>query len=474
MRRIAISVSSLVLFVGALVPAASAAEPHVAFRGAGTARALDISLPLLKSLPIVGSLPDLGAVPALGSVPAVDQLLAGLTVGLTSGVFASEPKASGLAVGLCGLLPTDVGLPPLPLPPLPALPALPPIPCTENSVETSSAPDGPAGDGLDSCAQHLQIALVDLTTACANSASKIDAGMPVTLNKGGVGLLNLDLVNLPSLLGLDLAETKDQLVGTVSGLLGNVLGTVQGLLPVAPVDLQGAVDGLLGQIRDLNLTRLGTIQAGATSTNATTQGAGTSLVAEAAGGRIGLLGLTNPLEDGLLIIDVTSARAVAAWDSAAGTASAGATPALASIRVKDLLDLVPGDYLAATVPALQLNDLLAPLAGTVLASSVELASATPAQTGQSVLASTSGVVLRLLKGLGESSAGARDGGLTIRLAAADVAVSGEVVQPVQVAPALPHTGGPTTALMVGAAILGTGGTALAGLRRRLRRRWNVS
>jgi hypothetical protein len=364
-------------------------------------------------------------------------------------------------------------MPPLPLPALPALPALPDIPCTESSVETSSAPDGAAGDGLDTCAQHLQLAILDVSTACANSASKIDSGMPVTLNKGGVALLNLDLLNLPNLLGLNVAQTKDQLVDTVSSLVGNVLGTVQGLLPVAPVDLKGAVDSLLGQISNLNITRLATIQAGTTSTNATAAGAGTSLAAEATGGRIGLLGIANPLEDGLVIIDVSAARAVASWDNATGMASSSATPAVASVKVRDLLNLVPGDYLTAAIPALQLNNLLAPLAGTVLDSSVEAASATPAQSGPNVTASTSGVVLRLLKGLGESALGAHDGGLTIRLAAADVAVSGEIVQPAQAAPALPHTGGPTTAFLLGAALLGTSGTALAGVRKKLRRKWGL-
>jgi hypothetical protein len=475
MRRFAFSLTVLVLLAGALVPTASAAEAQATFRGAGSARALDVSMPLLGSLPVVSSLPAL-QVPALGSLPAVDQLVKGLTVGLTSGVFASEPKASGLALGLCGLLPPDFGLPPLPLPPLPALPTLPiglpDLPCKKEAVETSSAPDGPAGDGLDTCAQHLSLAVLDAMTACANSASKIESGMPVTLNKGGVALLNLDLLDLPSLLGLNVAQTKDQLVDTVTGLIGNILGTVHGLAPVAPVDLKGAVEGLLGQIKTLNITRLAAIQAGQTSTNATTAGSGTSLVAEATGGRIGLLGINNPLDDGLVIIDVSAAKAQATWDSITGSATSSATPAVASVKVKDLLDLVPGDYLTAVVPALGLNNLLAPLAGTILDSSVDLASATPAQSGPNAGASTSGIVLRLLKGLGESAAGARDGGITIRMAAADVAVSGEVVQPVQAAPALPHTGGPTAAFLLGATLLGTGGVTLAGVRRRLRRKWN--
>jgi hypothetical protein len=468
MRRFAVSLTSLVLVASALVPAASATETLTAFRGAGTARALDLSLPLLRSLPLLGGLSSESVSP-LGAVPAVNQLLKGLTVGLTSGVFASQPTASGAAIGLCGLLPDGVGLPPLPLPPLPMLPSLPvDIPCTKSSVETSSAPDGNPGDGMDSCSEQLQIALVNLTTSCANSASRIESGMPVTLNKGGIALLNLQLANLPELLGLNVTATKDALIDQVSTVLGSVLGTVQGLAPVAPVDLKGAVESLLAQVKALDLTRLATIQAGTTSTNATTQGNGTSVVAEAAGGKVGLLGITNPLTDGLVIIDVSAAKAVASWDNVTGQASSSATPAVATVQVRDLLNLVPGDYLTAAIPALDLNNILAPLAGTPLASSVELASATPAQNGQNVVASTSGVMLRLLKGFGESAPGARDGGIVLRFAAADATVTGEVVNAVVAAP-LPHTGGPTTAFMLGALLLGIGGTTLALLRRRLAR-----
>lgn len=469
MRRLAVSLTSLILLAGAMVPAASADEVTTAFRGAGSARALDLSLPLLKSLPLLGGLSG-DTVSPLGAVPAVNQLLKGLTVGITSGVFVSKPAASGAAIGLCGLLPDGVGLPPLPLPALPSLPVLPvDVPCTQSSVETSSAPEGNPGDGMDSCSEQLQIAIVNLTTSCANSASRIEGAMPVTLNKGGVALLNLELANLPDLLGLNVAATRDALVDQVSSVLGNVLGTVQGLLPVTPLDLQGAVESLLAQVRSLDLTRLATVQAGTTSTNATTQGNGTSVVAEAAGGKIGLLGITNPLTDGLVIIDVSAARAVAAWDNATDAAASTATPAVATVQVRDLLDLVPGDYLTAAIPALDLNNILAPLAGTALASSVELASASPAQSGQNVVASTSGVLIHLVKGLGESAPGARDGGIKLRFAAADAAVSGEVVN-VVVAPPLPHTGGPTTVFMLGAALLGAGGTTLAAVRRRLLRR----
>src|SRR5207249_6482783 len=137
-----------------------------------------------------------------------------------------------------------------------------------------------------------------------------------------------------------------------------------------------------------------------------------------AGSQIGLLGLTNALTDGLVVVDVSAAKALASWNDVTGTASSSSTPAVATIKVKDLLNLVPGDYLTSTVDAGLLNGLLAPLSGTILDSGIELASATPPQQGNNVVASTSGVALRLLRGLGESAVGAKDGGLSLRLAAA--------------------------------------------------------
>jgi hypothetical protein len=251
--------------------------------------------------------------------------------------------------------------------------------------------------------------------------------------------------------------------------LSNVLGTVQGIAPVAPLDLQGAVQGVLDQLKGAGIAKLATIQAGVSNTDLTNEGGITNVVSQAAGTKVGLLGLTNALSDGLVIVDVSLAKALASWNDATGTANSSATPAIATIKVKDLLNLVPGDYLTSAVDAGALNGLLAPLAGTVLDSAIELASATPAQQGNNVVASTSGVALRLLRGLGESAAGSRDGGLTLRLAAADVRVAGDLVKAAQVAPALPVTGGSTYLFLAGAAALAAASPLVARKARKLRK-----
>lgn len=440
MKKVAVFVVTFVFVLTAFAPTSSGLEAKPVFKGEGAARALDLSLPILNALPALG------------------QDFKGLTLGLTSSTFSSDPKANGIAIGSCGLLQSGLSLPNLPAQ----------LPCSNDSVESSAAPDGNAGDGNATCASALKLAIVNLVTSCANSLSKIEGGRPVSLNNGGVADLNLDLADLSNLLGLNVQDTTNQVVNTVTGLLTNVLGTVQGVAPVAPADLKGAVENFLEQIKDVNVAKLATIKAGLASTDVTNQGQITNVVSQAAGAKIGLLGITNALEDGLVIVDVSAAKAIANWNDVTGIAEASATPALATIRVKDLLNLVPGDYLQSTVDASALNSLLQPLAGTILDSSIELASATPPQKGSNVVASTSGVGLRLLRGVGESSAGARDGGIVLRVAAADVKLAGDIMKAIPAKPALPVTGGPTYVFLVGAAMLGAAAPFLARLGRRLR------
>ncbi|MGH2688912.1 MAG: hypothetical protein ACRDKW_08915 [Actinomycetota bacterium] len=441
MKRGAVLFLSCVFMVSAFMPSATASEAKALFNGDGSARALDLSIPLLNALPVVGS------------------TLEGLTVGLTSALFSSDPKAQGAAIGNCGLLPAGLKLPALPVG----------LPCINDATELSSAPEGEPGDGVDKCASALSLGLIDLVTSCANSVSKIVDARPVSLNKGGVATLNLGLTDLGGLLGLNVTDTAGGLVNTVTGLLSGVLGTVQGLAPVPALDLQDAVKQVLDQLAGLSVAKLATIEAGLSATDVTNDGLITNVVSSAAGAKVGLLGLTNALSDGLIVIDVSLAKAIAQWNDTTGTATSSSTPAVATIKVKDLLNLVPGDYLTSAIDASLLNSLLAPLAGTILDSGIELASATPPQQGNNVVASTSGVALRLLRGLGESALGARDGGITLRLAAADVRVAGDIVKAAQVAPALPVTGGPTYLLLGAAALLGMGSPLLARKARKMRK-----
>jgi hypothetical protein len=451
MKRIATSILSAMLAVGALAPVASAAEPspQVVFNGSGSARALDLSLPLLNAVPVAGGL--------------VNNVFKGLTVGVTSTQFGSDPKASGFAIGNCGLLPANIG----------SLAVLPvELPCAKDAIESSSA-DGDNGDGNAKCASNLNLGVVSLVTSCANSSSKIVNGLPISVNEGGVATLNVGL-DLKPLLGIDVAGTVNGLTSSLTApltnLLSGVIGTVNGITkPIIPIDLQKAVDDTLKQITSLNVGKLVTMQIGSASTNVASEGGITTVTSQAAGAKIGLLGITDALSDGLIIVDVSVAKAVASWNDITGQASSTSTPAIATIKVKDLLDLVPGSYLVADVDLSVLNTLLAPLKNTILDSGIELASATPAQTGNNVSASTTGVGVSLLRGIGESSPGARDGGIRLRVAAADVQIAGDVVKAETVDSPLPHTGGPTTMFLALAVMLAAGAPLIYGMSRRMKK-----
>jgi LPXTG-motif cell wall-anchored protein len=446
MKRIATSVLSFVLVVGALAPVASA-DAKVVFSGSGSARALDLSLPLVNSLGLGGLL---GNLPIAGQL--ADGVFKGLTVGVTSTTFASEPKASGFAIGNCSLLPANVG----------SLSVLPvDLPCINDAVETSSS-SGDNGDGVAKCASNLELAVVTIKTSCANSTSKIVDGLPLSTNEGGVATVEVGLGNL-NLLGTDLnvGATVDGLIAPVTGVVTNVLGTVNGLTSSLPLPIVNELPNKVADLlKGLNLKTLVKIEAGAASSNVNSSAGITTVISQAAGARVGLLGVTDALADGLIMVDVSVAKAVATWNDITGTANANATPAIATIKVKDLLDLIPGDYITADVDLSVLNGLLAPLQNTILDSGIELASATPAQSGNNVSASTTGVGIALLRGFGESSPGAKDGGIRLRVAAADVQIAGDLVKAETVDAPLPHTGGATPMFLAMAAVLAVGGAFL--------------
>ncbi|HVE76894.1 MAG TPA: hypothetical protein VND22_09060 [Actinomycetota bacterium] len=430
MKRVVISALMLVLVLGALVPSASAVEPVIKFEGSGAARALDLSVPGLARL-----------------APAVANALPALTLGHTSADFSSVPAVSGLAAGTCNLLSKGVD-------PLKA--------CSDSSLETSLVPGGLAGDNLATCDNIALPVVVTLATSCGMSNSKIVNGAPVSVNEAGVATVNLSL-DLSALAAVE--AVKDDAVAGVQELVNTVFGQ----LPVNPLtagmqdNLQSEIDRLLQAIAEGGQAAV--IKIGTSSTIVDNAGTITTVTSKAAGAQIGLLGLTNALEDGLVQIEVSSALATAKWDSVAGIASSHSEPALAKLKVRDILNLVPGDYVEAVVNVDALNGILGTLNNItpLLATEIKASDYTKDQTGSSVFASASGVEIHALKGLGASSPTATDGGLSLRLAAANVAIAGDIAKPVE--PPMPLTGGPTYMYIAGAILLAG---AAFGLRRMAR------
>lgn len=422
MRRTVIAGLSLVLMLGAMVPA-SHADP-ASFSGQGSARALDLSIPALNQFP------DLAAV------------FKGLTLGHTSASFTSAPEAKGYASGDCELLKST---------------GFEGIPCAKGTFEDSSTP-ADLEDGVATCVINQTITVVGLRNSCGNSSSRIEGGKPVSLNAGGVAAVGVS-VDLNALgLATYLEDNKDQVVDLLASLLSDVFRIVTG---EQRTELEEALGEFLNSVKAGG--QFASITVGDATTNVTNLGDVTTITSAASGGRVGLLGLTDALKDGLITVEVSSGSATASIDGVKAATSASAVAALAKVRFRDLLDLDPAsDYIVAEIDPVDINGLLSPLNGTPLETTVEMAKTTQSATA----ASSTGVGIRALKGVGESSAGKKDGGLTLRLAAAEVSVN--AVLNVRIQQPLPLTGGPTYLYWVAAAILAIGAPLLIRVARRLR------
>ncbi|HMC09485.1 MAG TPA: hypothetical protein VKL22_09230 [Actinomycetota bacterium] len=489
MKRLLILPVAMMFLLTAFVPASSAADSaNVVFMGQGSSNALDLSVPLLNILPNV-----LGNLGALGK---------GITVGHSETVYEglNNPSVNGLATGVCALLgnnilslPATGGNLPGNLPALGGIPNIAGICGGQNQVASTSA--GDHGSTTPKC-QDLTIAILSIKTACASSYSTIDGGRPVSQNNAGVAEINVALVpnvlgslglnNLLSTLGLGqlggasntVSSITSQLpiVGQlVNGLLGPVLqgnlGSV--LTPAQNTDLLGSVTGLLQNVLG-NAGNLLTLQLGTGSSVLSNNGAASQETTQAAGAHIGLIA-------NLISIDVGAAQSQVVWNDATGQATADASPAVAHVKVGDPLNLTGKPLLDLPVALPSLNNLLGGLltqsdqagnltllAGTPLETTIKVASATPHSTGRNVSASSDGVSIFALKGLGASSPSAMDGGLRLRLASSSAAVAGDVLKVQAAAPSLPITGGRTYVFLAGAAVMAVAAGHVLRSSRRLR------
>lgn len=494
MKRLVVVPVVMIFLLAALVPAASADTPNVVFMGQGQSNALNLSVPLLNSLPtsiLSGILGNLGS---LGK---------GITAGHTESTFEGLSNASvnGLAIGLCGLLgqnllslPATGGTLPGKLPALGGLPNLGGL-CSGQTQATSSSV-GSHGSTTQAC-QDLNIAILDIKTACSQSYSTIDGGRPVSQNNAGVA--EIDVALLPNVLG---GLGLNSLLGSLG--LGNLLGTtttagslpVVSQLPVGPlVDnlLNGLLKGVAGSAgvplatNDLvstltntlqqvlgNAGNLITIRLGAGSSVVSNNGSATQETTQAAGAHIGLIA-------DLIQIDVGAANSTVSWNDATGQASGDASPAIATIKIANPLGGAPLLNLPLSLPSLsgllgglggltqadQAGDLTL-LAGTPLETTIKIASATPHQSGRNVTSSSDGVSILALKGLGASTLGAMDGGLRLQLASSSASVAGDILKVQAAAPSLPITGGRSYVFLAGAAFMAVAAAHVIRSSRRLR------
>lgn len=473
MKRFVMSMFMAVFASTAFVPHASAQEVRVVFQGVGEGRALEVAVPLLNTVS--------------GLLPSVLGNFKGLTAGVTKATFRGldGAQSTGLAIGNCNLLGTGVSIP------LPTDLGVTQLPCAKEAMKTTSS-SGDNGSTTETCAQSLALGPVALVNSCAKSMSKVVNGRPEGVNVGGVARIDLKL--LPELIGpLGLGDTGNVtgvvggLVQQVEGLLTPVLGAagVSNLAPAQIADLTGTVTGVVQSLLG-SVSKLIAIEAGTSTTSINSANQITKIESRGAGAKIGILG-ENPTVDGLIIIDVGLAQSTAEWNDATGSGKACATPAVATVKVKNLLGLGgQGDYITVGVDLAAVGSLLNTVGSLVpsLIGKIDLASATPCQTGTNVSASSTGLGIHLLPWLGSStplgsilggvggasaSAAPSDGGILVRLAASSVSVGGDLQKPNVVPAPLPTTGGPVYAFMAGAAILGAATAMFARYGRRLRR-----
>lgn len=385
----------------------------------------------------------------------------GLTLGVAMAEVDSTPKAIGIGAGQCALLGNDDDPNNLP--------------CTDESTVKSAYPGDPGTDEL-LCAGKLPAPLdsvLTLNAACGSSVSGVNKkGVAFTKSTGKVaslsaklpvGLklvpLNIDLNQVDQIVDAltgALAPVIDQTPGLVKDVLNGTVGTAKDTTDGVTDDAQDVVDGVLEIIQGLDATDALKIELGTSDTKVTQDGDLIGSTSEAFGARIGLIGMpsvldenglalddADPLENGLVIIEVGSARASASVNKATAEAVSAASPALVTLKVRDITSPTPKYVEVSVAP----GQTITVLQGTPAESTIVAADSTTEQVDGRASAVADAVRLHLLKGV--------NGGVKLALAGANAAASVDVVKS---APPVPSTQNrPPKTLPV------TGGTDMTGL-----------
>lgn len=386
MRRTLALGALAALVVAGLLPATGHAETRSIFALAGEARALEI---------------------ALGDK--------GVTLGLALARGDSTPFAQGVGAGQCAVLGDS------------ADPSN--LPCTETNTELSATPDA-LGDDMPSCTAALPAplnTLLTLDTACGLSKSGITAdGLPFSTNEGTVATLAAKIPVTTILPVAGATQQVDEVVDTITDTLSPVLDQL-------PSEVENAVENVVETVQSVTQAKVLEIRVGESSSKIVPDGDTIKVESLAAGARIGLLGIpgvteagnvlagtADPLENGLIIIEVASARASATVDQGTATATSAADPALVRVKVRDITKLEPSYVEVAVAP----GQTITLLQGTPLESTISVADSSTENTADGAIAAADAVRLHLLKGI--------QGGLKVGLGRATAAAS---VAPRQAGPA---------------------------------------
>jgi hypothetical protein len=282
--------------------------------------------------------------------------------------------------------------------------------------------------------------LLSVGIACGASAASFTNSLPVATGSGKVLGLGLSANTVLSQVdnALKLGDT-----------LATTLNPIGEALKGSPLD--GTVDTVVGLVKDVLQTKTLDVTLGESTSIVKSEVGKITSESNASGAVIRILPLPQALQsaglptDPVVTITVAAAKASATFDRGTGVATPTVTPSLVHIHLNSAtnilglhdIDIAPG--VSQTI-----------LQGTPLESTIAVAAGSTAQSAdrREAGASADGVLVHLLKGLGESAPGALDGGIKLNLAHAEASVGGALatstpnVLAVEQVRQLPRTGGP--------------------------------
>lgn len=359
------------------------------------------------------------------------NLEASTTVGVTSAGINSSPVARSRGAGVCEVLAPGE--------------SLGDVPCTAGTIQSAETSSG-VNDPPKKCGQGLPAPLSTIATldsSCGDARAQVVGADPGADSLGEVSRLDIKLDFAP--LDQSLEGEKDELLTEI----GEVLG------PTISDDLEGALIGSLSGDASAVAAAVGNATSAASSSGNLLKARGDS-----AGATVGIIGVpvcdptcatsADPLTDGLVIVEMSDAFAEATWDGGA-LAGANAKAAAVTVRVRDLTK--PGEraYLSPiTLTASQPSTTVLP---PPVETTITIGTPTTNRSATGASSMVAGVEIHALKSIGETSPGANNGGVRLRIASADAFVMAALTStPTE----LPRTGWSILPTALGSTLLAAG------------------
>ncbi|MBW3536172.1 MAG: hypothetical protein KY395_00180 [Actinobacteria bacterium] len=285
------------------------------------------------------------------------------------------------------------------------------------------------------CAAAVDVAapLLDLGLVCSASTAEVANGMPHAVSEGSLAKLDVAANTLP-----------------INSVIAPVQDALEGVFGALPDTLDPATDTVSDLLTAVGTTKTLEAVVGHSRSEVSTDAGVVTAVGQAEAAQVDLLPVGGLLENPVASIIVSSAKATAVYDRAAGTANASFDPAIVTVRLSTPLT---GNTEVKVAP----GETITILAGTPLESTITAADGSVTNNPDgSVSAVADGVKLELLKGV--------NGGVVLELAHAEAGAAGSpaVLSSIVEVAELPRTGG-----MPWIPVAGIGAVGLAIVARRV-------